>query len=244
MSIRFCSFENAQQNVWRILDVQANSPAFQAGLISQKDFIIGADTLLNEVNRSLLIFYCRLVCVFFVQSEDFFSLIKSSDGKNLKLFVYNCKVNACREVNLLPNSSWGGEGLLGCGIGVGYLHRIPTHCCSSEFSSLSEAPTILTHQKEVTPLLCHQDGFANPMNAAPSKAELNNVVPSLSLPAIITEINLPGLPPCNVAVPSLDLMGQGIAKFYFIFNCQFLLVLISACTSTVNSTTPLQFAVS
>lgn len=26
---------------------------------------------------------------------------------------------------LTPNSEWGGEGSLGCGIGVGYLHRIP-----------------------------------------------------------------------------------------------------------------------
>lgn len=26
---------------------------------------------------------------------------------------------------LTPNSEWGGEGSLGCGIGYGYLHRIP-----------------------------------------------------------------------------------------------------------------------
>ena len=26
---------------------------------------------------------------------------------------------------LTPNSDWGGEGSLGCGIGYGYLHRIP-----------------------------------------------------------------------------------------------------------------------
>lgn len=30
-----------------------------------------------------------------------------------------------REVLLTPNSAWGGEGSLGCGIGYGYLHRIP-----------------------------------------------------------------------------------------------------------------------
>lgn len=29
------------------------------------------------------------------------------------------------QVMLTPNSSWGGEGSLGCGIGYGYLHRIP-----------------------------------------------------------------------------------------------------------------------
>ena len=26
---------------------------------------------------------------------------------------------------LTPNTGWGGEGSLGCGIGFGYLHRIP-----------------------------------------------------------------------------------------------------------------------
>lgn len=29
------------------------------------------------------------------------------------------------QVLLTPNSGWGGEGSLGCGIGFGYLHRIP-----------------------------------------------------------------------------------------------------------------------
>ena len=30
-----------------------------------------------------------------------------------------------REVSITPNGAWGGEGSLGCGIGYGYLHRIP-----------------------------------------------------------------------------------------------------------------------
>lgn len=30
-----------------------------------------------------------------------------------------------REAILVPNRSWGGEGLLGCGVGYGLLHRIP-----------------------------------------------------------------------------------------------------------------------
>jgi hypothetical protein len=28
-------------------------------------------------------------------------------------------------VTITPNGAWGGEGSLGCGIGYGYLHRIP-----------------------------------------------------------------------------------------------------------------------
>ena len=46
---RFCSFEGANENVWHILDVQPNSPAAQAGLCSDSDYIIGADSVLNEV---------------------------------------------------------------------------------------------------------------------------------------------------------------------------------------------------
>jgi len=107
ISIRFCSFEGANENVWHVLDVQQNSPASQAGLISNTDYIIGADTILHE-------------------SEDLFSLIESHEGKPLKLYVYNYESDRCREVTLVPNGAWGGEGSIGAGIGYGYLHRIPT----------------------------------------------------------------------------------------------------------------------
>ncbi|XP_078136811.1 uncharacterized protein LOC144537180 isoform X4 [Sander vitreus] len=85
------------------LDVEASSPAALAGLIAHDDFIVGAD-----------------------QSEDFFSLIEANEGKPLKLLVYNTQTDNCREVVVTPNGAWGGEGSLGCGIGYGYLHRIPT----------------------------------------------------------------------------------------------------------------------
>lgn len=107
VSIRFCSFEGANENVWHVLEVEPNSPAALAGLRPHTDYIIGADTVMNE-------------------SEDLFSLIESHEGKGLKLYVYNTDTDNCREVVITPNSAWGGEGSLGCGIGYGYLHRIPT----------------------------------------------------------------------------------------------------------------------
>ena len=48
VSIRFCSFEGASENVWHILDVQPNSPAAQAGLRSDTDYIVAADTTLDD----------------------------------------------------------------------------------------------------------------------------------------------------------------------------------------------------
>lgn len=106
ISIRFCSFQGANENVWHILEVHPGSPAEQAGLKSFTDYIIGADSVLNE-------------------SEDLFSLIESHEGKPLKLYVYNLDDDTCREVTIVANTKWGGEGALGCGIGYGYLHRIP-----------------------------------------------------------------------------------------------------------------------
>ena len=78
-----------------------------AGLRQYSDYIIGADSVLHE-------------------SEDLFSLIEAHEGRPLKLYVYNTETDHCREVTITPNGAWGGEGSLGCGIGYGYLHRIPT----------------------------------------------------------------------------------------------------------------------
>merc|ERR1719342_686267 len=106
VSIRFCSFEGANENGWHILDVSPNSPAELAGLRQYSDYIIGADSVLHE-------------------SEGLFSLIEAHEGRPLKLYVYNTETDHCREVSITPNGAWGGEGSLGCGIGYGYLHRIP-----------------------------------------------------------------------------------------------------------------------
>ncbi len=47
------------------------------------------------------------------QWEDLFSLIEASEGKALKLLVYNTQSDRCREVLITPNGGWGGEGRYG-----------------------------------------------------------------------------------------------------------------------------------
>ncbi|TWW80797.1 Golgi reassembly-stacking protein 2 [Takifugu flavidus] len=106
VSIRFCSFDRANENVWHILEVERDSPAALAGLRAQTDYIIGTDTLMNE-------------------SDDLFSIVEEYQGKELKLYVYNTETDNCREVLITPNGDWGGDGSLGCSIGYGYLHRVP-----------------------------------------------------------------------------------------------------------------------
>uniref|UniRef100_A0A0N5BM87 GRASP55_65 domain-containing protein n=1 Tax=Strongyloides papillosus TaxID=174720 RepID=A0A0N5BM87_STREA len=108
VSIRFCSFEGANENVWHVISVKPNSPALQAGLISDTDYILGAESVLN-------------------QADDLIALVQANEGKPVKLYVYNVEHDNVREVTLTPNSNWGGEGCLGCDIGFGYLHRIPTY---------------------------------------------------------------------------------------------------------------------
>uniref|UniRef100_A0A1I7YMR2 GRASP55_65 domain-containing protein n=1 Tax=Steinernema glaseri TaxID=37863 RepID=A0A1I7YMR2_9BILA len=106
VSIRFCSFDGASQNVWHVISVQPNSPASIAGLIGNTDYILGAESVLN-------------------QADDLIALVQANEGKPVKLYVYNVDNDSVREVSLTPNSAWGGEGCLGCDIGYGYLHRIP-----------------------------------------------------------------------------------------------------------------------
>ena len=59
VSIRFCSFDGANENVWHILDVSPNSPAELAGLrqfsdyiIGEKEFIITRDSSNEQCDRS------------------------------------------------------------------------------------------------------------------------------------------------------------------------------------------------
>jgi hypothetical protein len=119
VSIRFCSFEGATENIWHVLEIHPNSPAAQAGLIPHSDYILGSEMMSAG-------------------DDDLYSLIESHDHQEIKLYVYNADTDNCREVSLTPDSEWGGEGSLGCGIGYGYLHRLPTH---SKTSAGGGAPT-------------------------------------------------------------------------------------------------------
>eukprot|EP01134_Creolimax_fragrantissima_P001605 CFRG1605T1 len=106
-SIRFCSFENAAENVWHILEVQPDSPVSKAGIRSNIDYIIGSsDTTLYDQN-------------------SFYSLVETMDKQPMNLYVYDISNDTCREVIVTPDMDWGGDGSLGCSIGYGLLHRIP-----------------------------------------------------------------------------------------------------------------------
>lgn len=226
VSIRFCSFEGANENVWHILEVEPNSPAALAGLRPYTDYIIGAEAILRE-------------------SEDLFSLIESHNGKPLKIYVYNTDTDNCREVIITPNSAWGGEGSLGCGIGYGYLHRIPIHKqlmerkvtpvlranlpsspmvplsapsapamsnmpsgLPKELGDLGLRTTTTSVTGPFTPGSVGVPLFPSPLNepftVSLANAAINNTAPGLiTAPPMFT--NLPNFPNLNVAFPNLGM---------------------------------------
>jgi len=107
LSMRLCQPESATDNVWHVLDVIEGSPAESAGLVPMGDWILGwSGGVLSAEN-------------------DFYELVEAHVDKPLRVYVYSYDFDNLREVVLIPNRHWGGEGLLGCVFGFGLLHRIP-----------------------------------------------------------------------------------------------------------------------
>uniref|UniRef100_A0A8C3ATE7 Golgi reassembly stacking protein 2 n=1 Tax=Cyclopterus lumpus TaxID=8103 RepID=A0A8C3ATE7_CYCLU len=178
VSIRFCSFQGANENVWHVLEVEPNSPAALAGLRAHADYIIGADTVMNE-------------------SEDLFSVVETHEGKELKLYVYNTDTDNCREVVITPNCDWGGDGSLGCGIGYGYLHRIPT------LPFLEGKGISFPAQTPSEPATSPTDGFKE---VAQHLTQIITIIVGYSTLIVLCSTGLPSLSLPGVARPPPDLV--------------------------------------
>jgi len=107
LSMRMCEPEFSLDSVWHVLDVLEGSPAESAGLVPYGDWIIGwSGGVLGA-------------------EGDFYDVVEAHVEKPLRVYVYSYDFDTIREVVLVPNRQWGGEGLLGCVFGFGLLHRIP-----------------------------------------------------------------------------------------------------------------------
>ncbi|UXI21104.1 hypothetical protein NH340_JMT07047 [Sarcoptes scabiei] len=185
VSIRFASFESANENVWHILDVAPNSPASVAGLQSYSDYIIGADSFLQD-------------------TDDIFNLIQTYESKPLKLFVYNSETDCCREVTIVPNSHWGGSGLLGCDIGYGYLHRIPKPKSNQyPLTDQNKQPVISSQQPSIS-----KPPAANIITSAINSAQsdgpklISSSVPLASVANQSYPVSTPYMAPHALSLPS------------------------------------------
>lgn len=101
VSLRWCPTHPTIENVYHVLDVANNSPAARAGLRSHEDFIVGTPEGIVRGESGMA------------------ELIEDHLGRPLKLFVFNAYYNTTRQVILVANKQWGGQGSMGCGIGFG-----------------------------------------------------------------------------------------------------------------------------
>lgn len=174
-------------------DVQQGSPAAKAGLRSNTDYIVAADTTLDD-------------------RDDLFALIDFYNNKPLRLYVYNAEDDRCREVVVTPNSAWGGEGSMGCGIGYGYLHRIPKRedrpppppPATVSSSIVVPVPMPGSRPSLVSP---GEDGFAEVQLSTPTSTVFPVSSPLDSLPELV----LAAQPPSPSVAPAISPMPVALA---------------------------------
>lgn len=81
------------------IQVQEGSPGQKAGLEAFFDFIVAINkTRLDQDNDTLK------------------ELLKNSVDKVITMTVYSSKTQIIREIQIVPSTSWGGQGLLGVSI--------------------------------------------------------------------------------------------------------------------------------
>eukprot|EP00435_Cladocopium_sp_Y103_P020161 s1760_g4.t3 len=105
--VRYDSLESAEGQGMRVLSIFPNSPAEAAGLVPNKDFLLGTTE------------------VMFRDMDELAEVVNLYMEKELKVYVYNLDSESIREVILVPRTDWGGEGAIGADIRTGLLHRIP-----------------------------------------------------------------------------------------------------------------------
>lgn len=107
ITIRFDVLQSLDKHTLHVLDVYPDSPASAAGLDDFNDYILGCGDLL------------------FDGPDEFGEIVAHNTSRPVRLYVYNARTEAVREVMITPDRNWGGDGCLGCGVGAGYLHQLP-----------------------------------------------------------------------------------------------------------------------
>jgi len=105
--LRFDCYENADADVIHVLEVYDSSPAQKAGLQPTSDYLLGTAEIAFKGYDHL----------------DYF--LEHFDNKPTSMFVFNSQTYRVREAIITPNRKWGGQGSLGCNLGIGLLHRLP-----------------------------------------------------------------------------------------------------------------------
>ena len=123
-SIRFAQYNNAIDRFWHVLDVQMASPAMTAGFIPGKGITESLNEHFHAIRRLDWIVGSPDVAI--GSQDDFYNLMIHNQKRPVRLVLFNLDTEACREATIIPDFDWGGAGCLGCDVGGGFLHRIPT----------------------------------------------------------------------------------------------------------------------
>ena len=118
VTIRLDNYAGAEDRLVRVLSVQPKSPAAVAGLVPEKDFLLGTTHQTLESTNQLA------------------AVLQEYQDHVVELYVYNTDSDIVRVVALMPTLSWGGGGLLGAEVGTGYLHRLPASARETEGQSV------------------------------------------------------------------------------------------------------------
>lgn len=114
VTIRLDNYGGAEDRLIRVLSVESKSPADLAGLVPLKDFLLGTTHQTLDSPSTLA------------------ALLEVNEDRVVEVYVYNSDSDKVRVVAIMPTRSWGGGGLLGAEVGVGYLHRLPSSVRSTE----------------------------------------------------------------------------------------------------------------
>ena len=112
------------------------------------------------------------------------------------------KVKYIFQVTITPNGAWGGEGSLGCGIGYGYLHRIPM-----DQLGLPPEQAPLISQKIEQPSQQSRESPAN-IGAIPTTSVPIVPPPMMSMPHAPT---MPPLPPVSIDRSSASIPPEPVS---------------------------------
>jgi S1-C subfamily serine protease len=118
-TVRWDAFEAAEDQSIRILEVFPNSPASDAGLQPHSDYLLGTTT-----------------GVAMTSIDDLKALLE--DAPSATLITYNSVTQTQREVTLVPNPNWGGQGVIGADMRTGMLHHVPVITRDDDADELDE----------------------------------------------------------------------------------------------------------
>lgn len=146
-TIRLEAYGDSHNHLLAVKNVLLGGPAQEAGVQPDKDFIMGT----REIA--------------FKSVEDFAKYAEVNEGQEIRLHMYNTATETIREVSLIPNREWDGQGLLGCDVSFGYFNKLPLR--SKDLKRMQERQGLLG----VLDKLTSDEKPAKPAESVPPKPQ-------------------------------------------------------------------------